>query len=73
MNKCHSITRSLTGAILVTVSISLSGCAMMRGNAENESSFLPDWTNALQLPPAESEKLGLSHEAREIESSLGFE
>ncbi len=45
----------------------------MHGTQEHEASFLPDWSQALQLPPAESEKLGLSREARDIESSLGFE
>ena len=65
--------RYLTATALVAVMISLTGCATMHGNAESESSFLPDWGDSFQLPPANGEKLGLSKEAREIESSLGFE
>ena len=67
------IGRGLIGAILMSLAITCSGCAAMRGKSEDAPSFMPDWGNALRLPPAKSELTGLSSESRQIERNLGYE
>ncbi len=69
----HQILCSTAAAILIALTIPLTGCATMGPNAENENSFRPDWSNAFLRLPAEHNGLsGLSETSREIERHLGY-
>lgn len=65
--------RRLAGAILITATMALTGCAMMRPGAEAKDSFMPDWADAQRTPAAASEASGLSDTSRQIERNLGFQ
>jgi len=68
----HQTLRSTAAAILIALTIPLTGCATMGPNAGNENSFRPDWSNALRLPAEHSGLSGLSETSREIERHLGY-
>ncbi len=63
----------LAGTILITATISLTGCAAMRTDAESEKPFSPDWGGAFRVPPANSNLAGFSETSRQIERNLGYE
>jgi hypothetical protein len=68
----HQTLCNTAAAILIALTIPLTGCATMGVDAENENSFTPDWSNALRLPSENSELSGLSETSRQIERNLGF-
>jgi len=72
-NICIQTSKSTTAALLLALTISLTGCATMGRDVGSEGSFAPDWSNAFRLPSQNSELLGLSAPAREIERHLGYE
>jgi len=73
INQSARTLRRVCGTSLLAIALSLTGCATMNPNAAEESSFAPDWSSSLRLPPANSELSGLSNESRDIERSLGYE
>jgi hypothetical protein len=72
-NIYHQTLCRTVAALLIALTVTLTGCATMGLDADADESFAPDWTNALRLPPANSELLGLSESARQIERNLGYE
>lgn len=71
--------RSLTlharwALLLLVLTLVLPGCAAMQSQSrEAPTSFMPDWSEALKLPPPNSELTGFSEKSREIERRLGVQ
>ena len=65
--------RCLAGTTLIAAVFLLPGCAALRPSADSETSFSPDWSNALRMPASDTELSGFSDTSRQIERNLGLQ